>query len=141
MPGDLKLKLASFRSEYSRRDYPRSSFKLILENSNAEKSLSIKEFNYDWAPPAYDCPSLWKNNEEFSTEDTPEPKPFLVGNDLLWIGVNYRNQRAASIIKERATIEMIVMEGDFSDQELILIATFLKPLNIGQRERGTIRKK
>ena len=132
LPSGLKLMQASFRPENSKRSYPRCSLKLILEDEDARKKLSIKEFNYDWAPPAYDCPSLWKNHEEFIEEDTPEPQPYLVGNDVLWIGVNYRNQRAASIIKERTTIEMVVMEGGLSDQELIQIAVGLVPLNMSQ---------
>lgn len=128
----LKLMQASFRPENSKRLYPRCSLKLILEDEDVGKKLSIKEFYYDWAPAAYDCPSLWKNYEEFTEDDTPEPQPYLVGNDVLWIGVNYRNQRAASLIKERTTIEMVVMEGDLSDQELIQIAVGLVPLNMSQ---------
>jgi hypothetical protein len=104
----------------------------MLKSESTGKVLYIKEFNYDWAPPAYDCPSLWKNHEEFAAEDTPEPQPHLIENDVLWIGFNYRNQRAASIIKERTTIEMV---GDFSDQELVHIARGLTALDKNQRER------
>ncbi|MEI8329752.1 MAG: hypothetical protein WCG14_07140 [Chlamydiia bacterium] len=56
----------------------------------------------------------------------------MIENDVLWIGVNYRNQRAASITKDRTTIEIV---GDFSDQELIHIATGLTALDKTQRER------
>ena len=69
----LKLMQASFRPENSKRSFSRCSLKLILEDEDARKKLSIKEFNYDWAPAAYDCPSLWKNHEDFPEEDTPEP--------------------------------------------------------------------
>lgn len=135
LPGDLKLKKASFRKENPKRSYPRSSLKLIFEDESTGKKLSIKEFNYDWAPAAYDCPSLWKNHEQFAEEDTPEPKPYLIENDVLWVGVNYRNQRAASIITGRTTIEMIVVEGNLSDQELIQIATGFNPLSKVQSDR------
>ena len=132
LPNDLKLREASFRPENPKREYPRCSLKLMLKSESTGKVLYIKEFNYDWAPPAYDCPSLWKNHEEFAAEDTPEPQPHLIENDVLWIGFNYRNQRAASIIKDRTTIEMV---GDFSDQELIHIARGLTALDKNQRER------
>ncbi len=104
----------------------------MLKSESTGKVLYIKEFNYDWAPPAYDCPSLWKNHEEFAAEDTPEPQPHLIENDMLWIGFNYRNQKAASIIKDRTTIEMV---GDFSDEELIHIARGLTALDKNQRDR------
>jgi hypothetical protein len=132
LPNDLKLREASYRIENPKREYPRCSLKLMLKSESTGKVLYIKEFNYDWAPPAYDCPSLWKNHEEFAAEDTPEPQPHLIENDVLWIGFNYRNQRAASIIKERTTIEMV---GDFSDQELVHIARGLTALDKNQRER------
>src|SRR5688572_4396928 len=91
LPNGFKIMQASFRPENSERSYPRCSLKLILEDEDIGKKLSIKEFNYDWAPAAYDCPSLWKNHKAFTAEDTPEPQPYLIRNDVLWIGVNYRN--------------------------------------------------
>ncbi|MBS0634443.1 MAG: hypothetical protein JSR37_03155 [Verrucomicrobia bacterium] len=72
LPGDLKMRKAIIRPEDAARDNPRCSLKVLLENANG-KTLSIKQFNYDWAPAAYDCPSLWKNHVEFAEVDTPCP--------------------------------------------------------------------
>lgn len=136
LPSDLKLKDASFRPVNPKRDYPRSSLKLTFESESTGKKLSIKQFNYDWGPAAYDCPSLWKNHVQYADVDTPAPLPYLLGNDVFWIGANYRNTRAASIIKERTTVEMADCGTKaLSNEELILIASSLKLLNTGQYDR------
>lgn len=134
LPKDLTLKEVSFRPENWDGSYPRSSLKLSFEDDNSHRKLSIKQFNYDWAPAAYDCPSLWKNHQNFNHLDTPAPRPFLVDYNILWIGTNYRNQSAASIIKDRTTIEFVITEGEFSDAELIDIAKQLTPLNQEQHK-------
>ncbi len=134
LPKDLKLQEASFRTENPTRDYPRCSLKLVFGVEEIGRQISIKEFNYDWSPAACDCPSLWKNHKDFATVDTPMPQPHMIGSDVLWVGFNYRNQRAASIITERTTVEIVVMKGELSDKELVQIAQSLKPLNSDQRD-------
>ncbi|MEN8236765.1 MAG: hypothetical protein ABFQ95_04390 [Pseudomonadota bacterium] len=129
LPDDLGLTETNFRPENPEYSYPRSSLKFVFKGKNSDRELSIKEFNYDWSPPAYDCPSLWKNHQKFLDIDTPEPTPYPVGNEIFWVGVNYRNQRAASLIKGRTTVEIVVQSGRFSDQELLQIASHLQPVN------------
>lgn len=129
LPTGVKLLETHFRPEDPVRPYPRCSLRLLIETPSGAR-LSIKEFFYDWAPPAYDCPSLWKNHETFPDVDTPEPKPYLIGDDVFWIGVNYRNKRAASLIKERTTIESVLLEGNLSDPEWIDIMKGLQSQHI-----------
>lgn len=126
---NFKITEISFRSENSNNLYPRSSFKFIVEENVTKKKLSIKQFNYDWAPPAYDCPSLWWNYKEFGNLNTQEPHCLLLNDDLLWIGSNYRNQNAASIFKERTCIELVFLEEKFNDSEIFNIVSNLKPFD------------
>lgn len=93
------------------------------------RTLSIKQFLYDWAPPAYDHPSLWRNAKISQASDTPLPKPFLIKQDVAWVGLNFRRQRAASLHMKRTMIEMTVIEGDFDDEELIHIFRNLRPIS------------
>jgi len=91
------------------------------------RTLSIKQFLYDWAPPAYDHPSLWRNAKISNVIDTPLPKPFLIEHDVAWCGLNFRRQRAASLHVKRTMIEMTVTEGDFDDEGLVNILRALQP--------------
>jgi len=91
------------------------------------RSLSIKQFLYDWAPPAYDHPCLWRNAKISNSENTPLPKPYLIGNNYLWLGLDYRRKSAATINLMRTQIEMTVLSGEFEDEEIIQIVSGLTP--------------
>ncbi len=127
LPKGTAISEIIFRPEKANGDYPRCSLKISLEAS--DKKLCIKQFNYDWASPAYDCPSLWKNHIKFSHIDTPEPIPYLIRESLLWIGFNYKNQKAASITCSRTQIEISVLEGDLSREEFIQLSKGFIPID------------
>jgi hypothetical protein len=133
LPSSLKETESSFREENpSREECPRCSLRTIVKD-NVGRQLSIKQFNYDWAPPAYDCPALW-HNPEFSQEEIPEPMSHLIGHNVLWIGKNYRNQPAATITSNRTTIEITGLSGDFIKEEFISIAKNLTPLDFERQK-------
>ncbi|WP_417905392.1 hypothetical protein [Candidatus Tisiphia endosymbiont of Micropterix aruncella] len=115
LPNDLAVDEITYRTENFDKNYPRCSLKLYIGDKS--RKLSLKQFNYDWSPPAYDYPALWKNHTEFSNIDIPEPVPHLLGNSIFWIGFNYKNKRAASVTRDRTLIEFTVLEGAFTDQE------------------------
>lgn len=56
----------------------------------------MKQFLYDWAPPAFDHPCLWKSHNE----------PFEVGKNIGWLGTDYRKAHAAAVSIDRTTIEL-----------------------------------
>lgn len=99
------------------------------------RKLSIKQFLYDWAPPAYDHPSLWRNNKVSSIEETPIPRPYEINGDIAWIGWNFKKQPALAICLKRTTIEITSIEGGFSDQELIDLCKGLTPVDQKQTVR------
>lgn len=105
----------------------RSSLRSVFEG--AGRTLIIKQFLYDWAPPAYDCPSLWRNDEIATTQESPPPKAIFIGNNVLWIGKNYRKQNGATIEIDRTRIEITLEKGDFTDQELIDLCNGFEPQN------------
>lgn len=85
----------------------RSAHRTMIHSAN--RKLRLKQFLYDWAPPAFDHPSLWLS---------PAVTPFLVRDDVAWIGTDYRKLRAAAANLHRTTLELSVAEGEFSDTEL-----------------------
>ena len=85
---------------------------------------------YDWAPPAYDHPSLWRNAKISPIDATPPPKPFLIDQNVAWIGLNYRRQKAASLSLMRTMIEMTTIEGNFTDEEFIEVYRNLRPVDM-----------
>ncbi len=90
----------------------------------------IKQFLYDWAPPAYDYPCLWRNDEIATVAESPAPTGQYVNNNVLWFGKNYRKQEAATIEIERTRIEMTFSKGTFSDQEIALLCKNLLPVDV-----------
>jgi len=111
----------------------RSSYRCVLVDQN--RKLSIKQFLYDWAPPAYDHPSLWRNNKISPIKETPIPRFFHINDDIAWIGLNFRRQPALSLSIQRTMIEMTIVEGTFTDDELIEICRELKPIDAELRDR------
>ncbi len=102
-----------------------SSFRIVLENEKS-KQIAIKQFLYDWAPPAYDYPCLWLNTGAFSATNVLAPRGINVGNRLLWIGKNYRGQNAATIDCERTRIEVTFDNIDLLDEDLIIMIQDLR---------------
>lgn len=99
------------------------------EFGDGSRSLSIKQFLYDWAPPAYDHPCLWRNAKISTLENTPIPRAHLVGNNYLWFGLDYRRQPSATINMLRTQIEITILEGKFEDSEIIKIVSTMAPMN------------
>jgi hypothetical protein len=99
-------------------------------------SLRIKQFLYDWAPPAWDHPSLW--------QDTP--RGFTVGHTptVFWIGTDYKGQPAASVTMNRTTIEIALERGTANDKLFADLVGGLQPVvpeiaaRIGQTPLGEL---
>ncbi|MFI1681819.1 hypothetical protein [Streptomyces sp. NPDC020607] len=76
------------------------------------RRLRIKQFLYDWAFPAADHPCLW------GSATRPE---VLSGGQVLWFGTDYLGNAATSARMSRTTVELSVLEGEFSDAELVAL--------------------
>jgi hypothetical protein len=90
------------------------------------RRLRIKQYLYDWAPPAFDCPSLWQS---------PVVRHFSVGSDVGWLGTDFRGLPGASVSLDRTMIELSVLDGSFSDDELEQICRDLRPVNSEARNQ------
>lgn len=74
------------------------------------RRLRVKEFLYDWAFPALDHPCLWKSETHAVAID---------GRHVAWFGIDYMGKQAASARLGRTTVEVSVLEGEFSEEELV----------------------
>jgi hypothetical protein len=110
-----------------KRENNRSTFRQVFEG--VDRKLIIKQFLYDWAPPAYDYPCLWRNNKIATKTESPAPTGQFVNNNVLWFGKNYRKQEAATIEIERTRIEMTFEKGAFSREEVVSFCKSLSPVN------------
>ncbi|MFJ4771073.1 hypothetical protein ACIP88_18510 [Streptomyces uncialis] len=82
------------------------------------RRLRIKQFLYDWAFAAADHPCLWGS----------ETRPVsLSGGQVLWFGTDYLGNAATSARMSRTTVELSVLEGEFSDAELVALHEGLVP--------------
>jgi hypothetical protein len=86
----------------------------------AGRALRMKQFLYDWAPPACDHPSLWMSEGL---------QPAAVDNDILWFGTNYLKRPGASLHRHRTMIEFSVTAGSFAMEEVRDLAISLQPVN------------
>lgn len=118
------LRLES-KIDRDRRENNRSTFRQIFEG--VDRTLVIKQFLYDWAPPAYDYPCLWRNDEIATKAESPAPTGHFVNNNVLWFGKNYRKQEAATIEIERTRIEITFIKGTFSCPEIVLLCKSFHP--------------
>lgn len=125
LPSDLRLMEKQLRAE-SAEDV-RSTYRCII--GDEKRRASLKQFLYDWAPPAYDHPNLWRNPNISSVENTPTPQPHLLGSSVIWTGLNYRRQPALSLNLLRTNIEITAIEGHFSTEELLAICQGLQPVD------------
>lgn len=98
---------------------------LRFEVVGAGRLLRVKQFLYDWAPPAFDHPSLWKSRNE----------PFEVGKNIGWLGTDFRKTRGAAVSFDRTTVEVSVCEGTFTDEELQALCRGLCPVDLGATKR------
>lgn len=122
LPADLTQLEQSLRQE---SEHHSSSYRIVIKG--AERSLSIKQFLFDFAPPAYDHPNLWRNPKTTSKGEFAPPRAFPIQNQILWIGHDHRKMPAACIGFHRVRVEITVLEGVFSDQELINLSHHLTP--------------
>lgn len=83
-----------------------------------ERQFRLKQFLYDWAPPAASIAPLW---------GTPDPAPFECRDAVGWLGTDYKDQRGACVQLERTQIELSVSDGEFDDEELCSIFQGLTP--------------
>jgi hypothetical protein len=109
MPGDAAEARPSWT--VSNRSCHRSEY------AGGGRRLRIKQFLYDWAPPAFDHPLLWRSHN----------RAFPVGRHLGWLGLDFRSRVAASVCLDRTTIEISTLEGTFSDEELQELCRGLMP--------------
>lgn len=132
LPSGLTITKQQLRKESQSNQ---SSFRFLLENGQNNQHIAVKQFLYDWAPPAYDYPCLWLNTEKFSAADILAPRSLLVANRVLWIGKNYRGQNAATIDLERTRIEITFDGITLTNAELISIVQGLKSCDEKLREQ------
>jgi hypothetical protein len=92
----------------------------------AGRALRIKQFLYDWAPPAASVAPLW---------DSPELHPFACGGAVGWDGTDYRAAHGACIERERTQIEVSCLEGEFGRDEL---SRLLCSLQVAAPERAAV---
>ena len=128
LPADLALKEESFRKE---TDTSESTFRQVYEGNG--RAMVMKQFLYDWDPPAYDYPSLWRDQKLAAEEEIPPPAGFLIGSHALWIGKNYRLQNGATIEIDRTRIEFTFPKGEFSAGEIVNICKGLVPIDLKRR--------
>lgn len=131
LPSGVVMKEQSLRLESKtdrdRRENNRSTFRQVFEG--VDRALVIKQFLYDWAPPAYDHPCLWRNDKIATKAESPAPSGEFVDNNVLWFGKNYRKQEAATIEIERTRIEMTFIRGNFSCHEISSFCKSLLPID------------
>lgn len=89
--------------------------------------IRTKQFLYDWAPPAFDHPSLWRDY----------PRAFPLREEICWVGKNYLKQHAASLHRARTMIEVSVLSGSFADEQLADFCESFHPADIeAEKEIG-----
>lgn len=96
------------------------------EISGGGRRLRLKQFLYDWAFPAADHPCLWLS-ETRAVE--------IGGGRVCWLGTDYLGHPAASARLSRTTVELSVLEGEFTDEELTGLFAALRPAVAGVPER------
>ncbi|WP_327112486.1 hypothetical protein OHB12_28890 [Nocardia sp. NBC_01730] len=93
-----------------------------FEIAGTDRTLRIKQFYYDWAFPAFDQPCLWKSH----THAVP-----IDDTHVVWFGVDFLGNQAASARLGRTTIELSVLEGTFTELELLGLYQALHPVDAG----------
>jgi hypothetical protein len=89
-----------------------------------EARLRVKQLLYDWAPPAWDHPSL-----------TGEVTPFVVGGHIGWVGRDFRGLDAATVTLDRTTVDVSVRDGACPPGILVALLQSLRPVSTEARAR------
>jgi len=84
--------------------------------------LRLKQLLYDWAPPAWDHPSL-----------TGDVTPFVVGGHIGWVGRDFRGLAAATVTLDRTTIDVSVRDGTCPPGLLVALLQSLRPVSADTR--------
>jgi hypothetical protein len=82
----------------------------------------LKQFLYDWAPPAASTAPLWKS---------PQLTPIQCQNTIAWLGKDYLKQPGGCIQLMRTQIEISVINGEFTEDEL---GRILAQLTVAEQE-------
>jgi hypothetical protein len=123
LPPDCRLETSTFRPEQSpgrpggvtaaelgqtpwSEANPCSVRSLIVGD---RRQLRLKQFLYDWAPPAAGIAPLW---------DDAAATGFTCGPGVGWLGTDYRNAFGACLQRERTQLELSTLDGVFSAGEL-----------------------
>ena len=83
-----------------------------------DRRLRLKEFLYDWAPPAASVAPLWGTNN---------PTPVEAGDVVGFLGTDYKRNRGACVQRARTQVEVSVLDGEFGDDELEALLDGLEP--------------
>lgn len=129
IPDDCELRVGTLRKEappgraegHIEARTPWSGNNLVsyrFEVVGSGRRLRVKEFLYDWAFPALDLPCLWKSR----TRAVP-----LDPRYVLWFGVDYLGNQAAAARLGRTTVELSVLEGEFTEQEVVDLFRAFRP--------------
>ncbi|WP_313693119.1 hypothetical protein [Halorarum halobium] len=92
------------------------SVRAMIEGES--RRLRLKAFLYDWAPPAASIAPLWR---------TDDPTPVTAGDEVGWLGTDYMGRRGACVQRDRTQVELSVVAGEFSDDELRTVLDGLTP--------------
>jgi hypothetical protein len=95
----------------------RSAYRFELAGGGCRARL--KQFLYDWAPPAFDHPSLWKC----------DVRPFLALGEVGWLGTDYRGRAAASLHLRGTMVELAVLEGELAEADRVRLLEGLVPVD------------
>jgi hypothetical protein len=90
------------------------------------RALRVKQFCYDLGPPAFGYPSMWLN----------PARPFVRGGLVGWLGTDFTGRPSASIERDQTMVEVAVLAGTFSADELAVLAAGLHPVD--ERARPAI---
>jgi len=130
LPDGLRVETASVRPETPPRDDLRLGWTIgnravhRCDLADGGLSFRIRQFLYDWAPPAWDHPSL-----------AGDVAPFVVGGHIGWLGRDFRGLDAATMTLDRTTIEISVREGECPEALLVALCHALTPVSAEARAR------
>ncbi len=130
LPEGVRIESASLRPEAPPRNDPRLGWALgnraqhRCELSAGAAKLRMRQVLYDWAPPAWDHPSL-----------TGDVAAFVVGGHIGWVGRDFRGAEAATVTLDRTTIDIAVREGECPPALLVGICQALRPVSVEARAR------
>lgn len=112
-PGDAGERSPA-HNDYSEGN--RASLRTVVAGDG--RRCRLKQFLYDWAPPAAGIAALW------GSED---PTPFDCGDAVGHLGTDYKGNRGAVVQRDRTQVELSVTGGAFGDDELRRLLAGLTP--------------